>query len=251
VIIDDLATWPADVIEFLEKHHDLFLGWEQRGAGQSAIVTVSGRAYDRAISDLRALLRPHALRGYHCTRLTEAEIDRVISTGMQLPDAEMLHHRIQALNDVGLINRQIVDRLQKENLAGDANRAGKIWFCFFPPRLGGQSGIERFFRHWGGEALYVYHERDDESGAVLRKIGTPCIIIANVPIAALEIHSFLDIKVARRFLVDRGYQTVEPLDHEDRAKQPIPASNIRRVIRHPEPKFLKLTACASWSPPLE
>jgi hypothetical protein len=250
MIIDDLLTWPAEVTEFLEKHHDLFLGWEKSRAGQPTIATVSGRAYDRAISDLRALLRPHALRGYHCTRLTEAEIDQVISTGTQLPNAAMLHHRIQALNEAGLIDRQIVDRLQRENLAGDANRAGKIWFCFFPPRLGGQSGIERFFRHWGGEALYVYHERDDETGAVLRRIGTPCIIEADVSIAALEVYSFLDIKIARRFLVNRGYETVEPVDHEDRAKQPIPAPNIRRVIRHPEPTFFKLTACASWSPPL-
>src|SRR5216683_842924 len=57
------------------------------------------------------------------------------------------------------------------------------------------------------------------------------------PFSAVEVHSFLDIKVARRFLVNRGYETVEPLNHEDRAKQPIHASNIRRVIRHPEPKF--------------
>jgi hypothetical protein len=101
---------------------------------------------------------------------------------MQPPNADLLRHRIQALYDGGL--NQSPDRrpVAKENLAGDANRAGKIWFCFFPPRLGGQSGIERFFRHWGGEALYVYHERDDETGAVLRSIGTPCIIEADVSI---------------------------------------------------------------------
>jgi hypothetical protein len=250
MIIDDVSTWPAEVIEFLEKRHDLFLGWEQSRAGQPAIATVSGRAYDRAISDLRALLCPHALRGYHCTRLTVAEIDRVISTGMQLPNADMLGHRIQALYDAGLIDRRIADRLRRENLAGDTNRAGKIWFCFFAPRLAGRSGIERFFRYWGGEALYACHECDDETGAALRGIGTPCIIEANVSITALEVHSFLDIKVARRFLVDRGHETVEPLDHEDRAKQPISASNIRRILQHPEPKFLNLTACASWSPPL-
>jgi hypothetical protein len=71
-----------------------------------------------------------------------------------------------------------------------------------------------------------------------------------VSIASLEIHSYLDDKVARRFLIKRGFETNECINHEDRAKNPIPAANIRRIIRHPEPEFVVLTGCDEWTPPL-
>jgi hypothetical protein len=251
VIFDDLSTWPPEVIEFLENHHDRFLGREQSLIGQTPIIPWSPEAYDRALLGLRSLLNPYTLRGYHCTRLTETEIEHVISTGMQPPNSTILQGRIQALEDAGLIERRVADRLRAENLAHQKNRAGKIWFCFFPPQLGGQSGIERFFRFWGGEALYGLHELDSETGTVLRSIGTPCIVEADVPMASLAIHSYLDTHVARQFLVNRGFKTGEHAEHEDRAEQEIPAANIRRIVRHPERDFCNLTDCLSWKVPLK
>jgi len=250
MILNDLSTWPTEVVTFLGANHDLFLAWEQRLIGQQPIIPLSGPDYDRAIMKLRQLLNPHALRGFHCTRLTEAEIERVGSTGMQPPNATILGRRIQALLQTGSIEQPIAERLLAENLANEDSRAGKIWFCFFPPERGGQSGIDRFFRHWGGEALYAYHETDPETGPILRGIGIPCVIEADVLVSTLEIHSFLDIKIARRYLISRGFETGEPTDHEDRAKSSIAAANIRRVIRHPGGDFCDLTGCRSWRPPL-
>jgi cytochrome oxidase assembly protein ShyY1 len=60
----------------------------------------------------------------------------------------------------------------------------------------------------------------------------------------------LEDKVARQFLVNRGFQTREPVDHEDRTTHPLPARNIRRVIRLCEPAFALLTQCDTWTPPL-
>ncbi len=125
-----------------------------------------------------------------------------------------------------------------------------IWFCFFPPKLAGQRGSERLFRSWGGEALYSSHEDDPTTGPILRSIGVPCLIEADVPITSLEVHSFLDVKIIRQFLVNRGLETQEPVHHEDRAKHPIPAYNIRRVIRFSDQVFSTLTNCDQWTPPL-
>jgi hypothetical protein len=43
---------------------------------------------------------------------------------------------------------------------------------------------------------------------------------------------------------------VEPLDHEDRATRPLPPDSIRRIIRFPEPDFIRLTKCDEWDVPL-
>ena len=162
----------------------------------------------------------------------------------------MLRQRIEVLQAGGVISPGIADRLLGENQAHAESRANKIWFCFFPPERGGQRGIERFFRSWGGEALYNLHEGDEETGPILAGIGVPCLVEAYVPIASLEHHSFLDVKVARQFLINRGLQTIEPTDHEDRAKKPISSSYILRIIRYPDKDFLDLTGCANWCPPL-
>ncbi len=137
------------------------------------------------------------------------------------------------------------------NQANDANRAGTIWFCFFPPRIAGQWGIERFFKSWGGEALYNSHEDNPITGPILTKIGVPCIIEALVPIESLPRHSWLETKLILRFFISRGFETREDLDHEDRSENPIPAENIIRIIRFPDADFISLTGCSKWKPPLQ
>jgi len=39
----------------------------------------------------------------------------------------------QRLREAGLITAQIADLLECENQAHETNRAGMIWFCFYPP----------------------------------------------------------------------------------------------------------------------
>jgi hypothetical protein len=65
------------------------------------------------------------------------------------------------------------------------------------------------------------------TGPVLAR-GTPCLIEADVPIAFMKGPGFLDIKVARQFLVRRGLSS-EPDEHKDRAEQ------AEREANHPVP----------------
>ena len=206
--------------------------------------------YDSAIYGLEAMLRQYALVGWHCTRLTEDEIASIWSDGMHPPDAAMLHRRIDAVVAAGLLQRNHAIRLKAEHQADDPWRAGRVWFCFYPPFRAGEFGIERFFRHWGGEALYNSHEDDVETGGALAAIGRPCIIEVLVPIASLGDQGFLPIKIARRYLTTRGYETIEPLDHEGASTCPLPAVNIRTIISFPSPEFIALTGCDGWREPI-
>lgn len=240
VDLDDSRTWHPDLIAFLESHYDLFADWE---VGEKRF---SARDYDAAVYRLVDQLQPYALRGWHCTRLTDQEIDDILANGFHLPNREMLHRRVDTLIANGTISQDVGDRLKERNQADAPNRAGMIWFCFHPPGEAGESGIERFFRHWGGEALYGLHERDPVTSPVLAQVGTPCVVEALVPIATLKVHGGLYTKVIRRFLADRGDAVTEPTDHQDRAIQPLPASVIEGIHRFPDPQFLRLTGCQVW-----
>lgn len=57
------------------------------------------------------------------------------------------------------------------------------------------------------------------------------------------------MKLVRIYLISRGYETDEPVEHEDKGVQPIAANCVRRVIRYPERDFMELTGCATWRRP--
>jgi hypothetical protein len=118
--------WPTDLRAYLDRHHDLFLNWE---TGRSKVAA----EYDLAIYGLKAVLRRYALVGWHCTRLTEDEIARIRSSGMQLPDAAMLRRRVDTVVATGLLPGNLANRLKTEHQADDPSRAGRVWFCFYPP----------------------------------------------------------------------------------------------------------------------
>jgi hypothetical protein len=241
-------TWPADVVAYLERDYSLFLGWEDR-RGSLAPAT-SAAEYDRALHGLRDVLNNHALLGYHCARLTPGEISHISAEGMQLPNGEMLRRRIEAVQASGFIEESVAREFLQKNQADEPNRAGRIWFCFFPPFMAGETGIESLLRYWGGEALYNSHDRHPERGGILANLGVPCLVEADVPIASLRGPSFLDVKAVKQFLAWRGLPTTEPLEHEDHSIRCIPAKNIRRIIQFPDADFITLTCCDTWRSPL-
>ena len=82
--LDHPATWPKAVCAFLAEHHELFLRWETTQGG------VSPQMFDGAIVGLANVLQPHEMVGWHCTRLTDQEIEEISRNGMRLPDGTML-----------------------------------------------------------------------------------------------------------------------------------------------------------------
>lgn len=240
--LDAPDTWPVDLLGFLDRHHGIFLGWE---AG-----TARWQDYDPAIYGVRELLHGYSVIGWHCTRLTEWEMAAILRVGMQLPNGLMLNRRLDTLIQTGVLDESLADKLKARNQADDDNRAGMVWFCFYPPRLAGEGGIERFFRHWGGEALYNSHEDDPETGTAIACIGRPCLVEATVPLAGMGSDTRAAFIVVRRYLIHRGFRTTEPIELEGPTKAPLPAANIRRIIVYPEPVFIEMTGCDGWRNPL-
>jgi len=227
--------------EHLDGAYPIFHGWEQRNG------SVSAGAYDAAHYALWEALQPYSLRGWHCTRLTNAEITTIEQTGMHLPSEATLADKIDALVAAGAISNDIADVLKQENQSGEPNRADMLHFLFYPPHHAGEWGIGRFFAHWGGETLYNSHEDNPVTSAVLGRIGTPCVIEAEIPISHLKPSGGTSDNIVRRYLISRGFDTRETTQHEDRIIFPLPAKNVLAIHRHPGPEFLSLTGCADWA----
>lgn len=266
------TTWPSDLKKCLKRHAPLLLSKELRDQRhvketldsyrktteeqwacriRQSAETFNYAAYEDALAEIVGIMGRHTILGYHSTRLTEAEIQKILSEGMRLSSWELLAERIRFIESRGLIGADIADKLIGKNYAKDGNRKGMIWFCFHPPHLAGETGIELFLRRWGGESLYFPWMENPSMGPLLQKIGSPCLVEAEVPAAGLNPHSYLGARVARQFLLHEGHEIHEPALHEDYSVRPIAGSNIRRVIRHSDPDFIPLTRCDTWETALK
>jgi hypothetical protein len=245
IILNDESTWPSSVVDCLNKHHEILYLQEARHIGISK-KNFSTNQYDQAHQELYEALLPFHLNGYHCTRLTESEVFGITNDGMKLQNLDSLSSRIDALVACGTINLEIAHELKTRNEANHKYRASMLWFCFFLPRKAGD-GIERFFRSWGGEALYNSHEDDPKTGVVLKKIGRPCIVEADIPIEFLNSHSCLTNKISRIFLKSQGLNSNECCDFETYSQKNIPPENIKKVFQFPDPKFIELSGCNNWN----
>lgn len=247
--IIDLTTpssWPADLIAYLEDRGTIFREWEESPSGITQARLGLVKEFDRAYEELREILSRHAVVGFHNTRLTYEEIQRIKDSGMQLPNLALLIERIEVLVKRGTVTQEVGERLKEKNQANDKHRANMIWFCLFEPHLAGESGIERLLRHWGGEALYNSHENDPITGPILRRIGIPVVVEAVLPIALLRGPSFMSEKVARQFHISQGFNSGEGVLMDDFVRAPLPAESIRAIYEFPGVEFRRLTDCDSW-----
>jgi len=222
----------------LETNLKGFEGWEC-----DCCTYLNPSSYDSLVQEFRDILRRYSLIGYHCTRLTKEEIESIRFGGMVLQNSASLGARIDRLLHQKLISTEVAQCLKSKNQSNDRNRSNKLWFCFFNPSIAGESGIGRFFKSWGGEALYNSHERDLDTGKVLRSVGAPCIIKVDLPIASMKESKFPDGAMARVLLSSFGHQLKIPIEHAGYSINNISAQNIIEIIEHPSKEFIELTKC--------
>jgi hypothetical protein len=258
-ILEQIDTWPSDLLVVLARHASDFAAWnasrEDDTTDRYAPLDQGelGRSIDQyecAIANVSRVLALHRAKGFHCTKLTDGEIANVRANGMSLPNPSLLERRLNVLVTDNQITREVANRLCSENQAADTFRRDMLWFCFFEPSLAGQGGIERFFRSWGGEALYNSHEEDAVTGKVLGDIGTPCVVEAWVSLSQLSNMTGLADKVGRRFCVQQGHAFKEPTSHEGPIKTALCADSIEHLHLYPSNRFKALTLCDGWNPKL-
>lgn len=264
MILSNTDTWPLPLLEYLSSEYEMLLAHArhardtmnaylnpQHGHVPMSMMPSNPYFHARERASLKALelVRSTTLRGWHCTRLTDHEVNHITFHGMQPPSLQLLTDRIRRVQADGTIKPEIAERLIEQNQADEDNRKGMLWFCFFEPSTAGESGIGCFFRYWGGEALYNSHDRDPVTGEALQKIGRPCLIEADVPISSIGPYTYLGDKIIRRYLICNGFDTNEEWEHEDYIRDQILAANIVRFVFHGDPEFATLTGCDSWDPP--
>lgn len=220
-------------------------GWP--GELEKVLAKTAPLPIDNKIPIIQAALKKFTITGWHCTRLTDNEVEQIRAQGLQPSSAETLEKRLREIAAEGIIGEEVQEQLLAENWAKKENRAGKIWFCFYEPYKTDEDGIGRFFSYWGGEALYRLHERNTTTGSVLAQIGKPRVIEVELPVTTIDQECRCTWYIMKRWR-NREKEALRPGETFDSyATDPIGRSCINKIMTYPEVDFCEITGCADWT----
>jgi hypothetical protein len=258
--LDVEQTWPSRLIDLFSRNLPMLAAYEKERAAwdkrceediMARLMPSSPNPHrlnrDEVLAECDAIVRDAELVGYHCTRLHDGEIGRVQREGLRPLSPGLFEERLADSVARGLLTADTAVRLRARNQVADSNRIGMVWFIFTENLLRQEWGVGRFFRSWGGEALYNLHEDDPETGAALAAIGKPCVVEAAVPAVEIETYDLVGERVLRAFLERRKIRTGHGSDMQGHTKVALSGDQVLRVIRSDDPEFERLTKCSRWN----
>jgi len=246
IILDQIDTWPEEFLEVVEKRKKDLKGFleERSRIDKLAREDISLRynrpknayseTWSKSIAILDTILKKYEIIGFHCTRLTEEEILNVLENGLQPLKKDFAVSRIEKVFNNSLISKELRDEIiEKEELTAD-NRTGMVYVFHCTSTLREESGLNKLFGFWGGEAIYMYLKNSRE----LKTIGKSCIVLASINIQDLSIFFELSERMIK-FYFDNSYDP----DTDTSLK-----SNVKviKVIKREEPIFEDLTGIQNW-----
>lgn len=256
--LDDIETWPRACVDLLERHLDTVVKYAAFDRGRYAdhelgvsLNELSVRpnpfeAQRTALFDeLVAMLRTEKFIAYHCTRLTESEMEAMICNGLACLTGAHLRERLARRADAGDITAEdmerLLDRARARMTEWPEGRAGKIWAVPSPRPLADPDELGNPLIYWGGEAILSLVHADRYK---LANIGLPCIVVFNVRVDKL-VNTPLAESMANRLLHLRHGGAEDDVCDLCIAGS-IPALDIRKVVRRGDPAFEEFTSCSSW-----
>jgi hypothetical protein len=194
-----------------------------------------------------------SLAGYHCTRLHSEERSAIASGGLQPLTTALAEARIRRQVELGNLSQMIADRLLSNNAVDDTtcgHRLGMVHFCFSRALLRRENDVRGLLGMWGGEALYFAYEDDLEVGPVLRGIGKPTIVLAAVPINAIQSNFAVGERLLNCYLSRRGVRIEHAAEFQGRVHRAIGGNDVIDLISIGDPRFESLTGASTWRRPL-
>ena len=243
--LDHPATWPKAVCAFLAEHHELFLRWETRQGG------VSAQMFDGAIVGLANVLQPHEMGGL-ALHASHRPRDR-----KDLPQWHAATRTVRCSRAASTLSRKRVALHPMSR--GFSNPEIKRTRRTAPARSG-------FAFSHRGELAKTELDGSSATGVAKRSTTRMNVTRCRRRLSAASGHRasskqtcrlqlWLGIVVSSSTSFDDSWLDGAYLDKvrqtmRGRIVRPLPAANVRRVIRFPSPDFLELTRCLEWVRPI-
>jgi len=241
---DDITSWPYELTTYLHNNSDLVRGFcDQIQPIQSRPFEFKDILPTRCISlidDVYRMLTPKIVKAYHCTRLTNLEVEAIRCDGLRLPSIPLWQEKIKNSQNNERAGAQRLMQFVGVGLKSYEIINPKIHFCLSAELLRNPAATHRFFRSWGGENLYVNIEENPEFKEVLGT-GTASIVIANLRTTEIVPHSHVVTMFIRQFMHHLDCSS-EVEAAECWAQQPVLPSSIVSIIQYGNDGFSRLSS---------
>lgn len=193
-------------------------------------------AYYRLIDAVADEMRRRTIRGWHYSRLTDDEIERLLVSGLEPSSLDGLRRRLNARVAAADFTEEQAEAIYRSSPFHEqlGSRAGKIYMVAMPEPLE-ESGLEEIIGHWGGESAFFW-QRDPQILALLQATGRAAIIEIAMPLVSSRHHGAAGQSAVHRFARSLGCD-VAPYDFELYSVDPLPGSAIRAVHRQDDALF--------------
>lgn len=258
--IEDQDTWPVEVLAELDTHFDVLHKNALAEMHINKLCEIDAH-YQRNRPDpihapyrsdvlgrLNAWLQPHCVTGYHCTRLADFEIEDVRLSGLNTLDLDFALNRIARLENLGMMPAAIAEKLRAKNAISNrhGDRLAQVCFMLSTRSLKSEENTVGLLSHWGGESLYWAYEHDPEVSAVLRSVGTPCIVQVHIPVPMLETYDSAEEMLLSEFLASRDAAFANAHPQVGRIRSPLAPERINAIHRLGKPEFESMTEHEKW-----
>jgi hypothetical protein len=254
ILLDDLQSWPAKSLCLLNKMEQRLIEFydEEKRIDKLLQENQELRIYEPSncyqsvlqtcIEDITHHIKGMNIIGFHCTRLTQIDIDDILKNGLIPLSASSTIQRLFRLFQAKLISRTSYEAILNKNESSHVYRAGNVCVFHCLDTLKDASGLYRLFRSWGGESVYYNYENNASVGEELRRIGIPCIVIASINLELLNMYPPLEERIVRSYIhkkIPAGFSQ----DCDSFIKKTVPAL---QIIQRTDPIFEALTSCNEW-----
>lgn len=261
--LGNISTWPDALRECIAAGHDALVAYEaeRRGIDERLRTNVPLRLDPPAnphagmrrelIAHCSALLTPHDLLAWHCTRLLPAEVERIRQDGLKVHDTELFRRRLSEALAAGALSEPESQELLTRSSAGDRGRKGVLWFVTERELLRSEPDVGPLLSHWGGEAIYSTALPDGTFRSRLASIGRPAIVSVRIPTASLaDMWLPLAERLVNRWLAAEGTTTEHGWSFDAKLRTDLPPAAIHAVDVLGSPTFDSMTRHQSWREPL-
>jgi hypothetical protein len=174
------------VRNYIATDREILLEREASGLRGAYRTNLNAERYQRFVENLGRDMETRTIRGWHYTRLTDAEVEQLRTTGITLSSLEATRQRLGAQVAAGELPADIADALfaaspfQHREQVGP--RSDKFWMTSHPVEIV-DGGVTLLLSNWGGEAVYFWLN-DTHLKAAVASIGKPRVIEVAVPLNA-------------------------------------------------------------------
>jgi hypothetical protein len=186
-LVAQLRANAALVASYLAADHELFMELKSSRDWNVLRTNPFATTYQRFVESLAPLMELRTIRGWHYTRLTDNEVDALLTLGIRMSTQEATRQRLDAQVAAHSMSRETADAIFAQSPLHDPQQPEARSSCFWVrshPSDVTNMDVTLLLENWSGEVVYFWLDVHPHLQEVVSRIGRARVIEVAVQLDA-------------------------------------------------------------------